>query len=612
MSRFTPQELTILDPSPLSSSYAETFVYAPSGQDEENLGYLYVAAEVYSNKTKKENAELLAEISAVMKNEYYRNTIVTPMSALRFTLKRTNNFLASQKKWLAPAAGLKLKIIVGSLKDKDLHLARLGDAAAMILRNDNLQRIIPPASAGFDATSWTFENIVSGELMAEDRIVLATNQIHRVDSEELAYKLKNKKLVEYLKASGDGIKNLALITLEPNKLPLMPLVEKGDKRDEKGKRERKKLKPTVLILILAAAVVATTAAALKIRNETAGNKKEAEGLLQEITDLNSKIPALIEVKNETEASELLKSAREKITRLEELGYFKTTRLTLERELAQTERGLKRVEEVDNIRRVVELENNSTGFEPADFALGRNKILIYGGNTVYRFDLNRREGSFVSTDKNQTVVSILEKPGDPNSTLVVTQDQITTIALDAANSKNIWSRSENDPILKQAAVYSQAFYLLGNNNLIYKLPFEISSTTNEILTGQLAPWTNNQEATSDPSTSLGAGKRHVTSFAVEGSIFALTENNKIFELANGELKSEKELSEKAIYLFTGSAHKNIYLLSSDEGLITVLDKNLNAITRYSHPELRGAVAVAVNSQEKVIYFLKGKTVYSFEI
>lgn len=610
MSRFTPQELTILDPSPLSSSYAETFVYAPANKDEENLGYLYAAAEVSSNKTKKENAELLAEITAVLKNEYYRNTIVAPLSALRFALKRTNNFLASQKKWLAPAAGLKLRVMAGSLKDKNLHLARLGDAAALILRNGNLQHIIPPAPAGLDTPAWSFENIVSGELTAEDRLVLATNQIHRLDKAELAYKLKNKKLVEYLKTQSDGIKILALITLEPHTpvSPLYPLspFSPHSKRDEKGKMgKRRRLKPMVLILILVLAVAATTAAALKIKKENAGDKKEAEVLLSEITDLKSKIPALLEVKNETEAQELLTSAREKLKRLEELGYFKTTRITLEQELTQTERNLKRVEEVGNVRTAVDLENNSAGFEPAGIALGRNKIMIYGGETLYRFDMNRKEGGFVSADKNQNIVSILEKPEDPNSALVVTQDQITTLALDSNSSygKNIWSRSENDPVFKQAAVYGRAIYLLGRNDLIYKLPFEIASSS-DLAFGKLETWTNQALITNY--------KLLITNFAVEGSIFGLTDAGVITEFVNGEPRNKNDLSEKSAWIFTTSSHKNIYALTPDEGLITVLDKNLNIVTRYSHPELKGARAVAVNSQERMVYFLKGKTVYSFEI
>ncbi|MBI2052225.1 MAG: hypothetical protein HYT38_00910 [Candidatus Sungbacteria bacterium] len=45
---------------------------------------------------------------------------------------------------------------------------------------------------------------------------------------------------------------------------------------------------------------------------------------------------------------------------------------------------------------------------------------------------------------------------------------------------------------------------------------------------------------------------------------------------------------------------------------ILDKNLNTKKRLFHPELAGTSSFVVNSQERVVYFLKGKTVYSFEI
>lgn len=626
MSKFASQELTILDDSPLSSAYAETFIYAPAAKDEENLGYLYLAAEASSNKAKKENARLVAEIAQTLKNEYYKNTIVTPLSAFRFALKRVNQLIAGETNWLAPAVGLKLKLLAGSLKDKSLHLARLGDGAAFILRNNNLQNIIPASNAAAASlassrakrartTNWSFENIISGELLNEDKVALATNEIHRLDSAELAYKLKNNNLVEYLKANSEGIRTLALITLEPLDPARGKRPAKPDEEDRPYRTNRTyKIKPILLVLVLLVVATAAVAAAVKTKSGSTQNKKEAEELVREINDINSKIPALAAVKNENEALELVQSAQEKLKHLAELKYFKTTQASLAQELDKLTSELKRVEEINNIRRVVDLENNSAGFEPRGLNLGRNKILIYGGASAYSFDLNRREGNFLSAEKDSDIVSILEKPEDPNSVLAATKDKIINITPNSPAPANIWSRSESEPVLKQATVYGQSFYFLGENGLIYKLPFEISSTTAEILPDELAVWINqNQIADNSPRSSSGeADKLLITGFEVEGSVYALAEGNAVVKFLNGELKNKKNLLEKVTDIFTGLTHKNIYLLSPEEGLVIVLDKDLNLKTRYSHPELRGAVSLAVNSQERLVYFLKGKTVYSFEI
>lgn len=612
MSEFTPEELTILDDSPLSSGYAETFAYTPS-KNEEGLGSLYIAAEIFSNKSRKENARLISDLANAIKNEYYKNTIVAPISALRFALKRANNLLSSQRNWFNPAAGLKLKIVAAVLKDRNLHLAKMGEATALILRNDNLQNIIAPSprltTAPDAAASWSFENIVSGELLENDAIVLATNQIHRIDETELVYKLKRRELGKYLKNSGEGVKSLALVALYPKKGPLTPISPPSSpllgKRVEmgiKGKMEKRKkwLKPAVLVLAVVILAATVAAVAVKIKRETAQNKKEAETLLASVSGLKDKIADLIQVKNETEANELLASATQKLSRLEELGLFRTTVSTLSRDLDETARGLLKLEEVKNVSRVLTLENNTADFEPRRISLGRNKIIVFGGNAFYKFDLNRKTGALESLETGDAVTAVMEKPDYSDVILAATRDRILEYG-SSPEVKTVWARAENQTELSEAALYRDAFYFLGKDGFIYKLLYEMSSTTSEIIPGEISLWTKDSNY-----------KLQVTSFAVEGSIFALADEHTIVELANGQKRNEVLLKESPAEIFTLSNHKNIYALAPAEGLIVVLDKNLNLKKRISHPELQGADSFVVNSQERMIYFLKGRTVYSFEI
>jgi len=237
---FTPEELTITDKTDLGTNYAETFVFMPASKDEEELGSLFITAEVASNKSKKENAELISEMAIVVKNEYYKNTLVTPLSALKFSLKRANGFLANKKAWLAPAVSLKFRVLISSLKENKLHLARLGETSAFILRNGNLQSITSHVNNPKNTAALSFENIISGELLANDHIVLATHQIHKIDENELAAKLQEKKLVDHLKKVDSGIKSLAMITLYPFS-PINPLISrKRDELGERGEKEKRK------------------------------------------------------------------------------------------------------------------------------------------------------------------------------------------------------------------------------------------------------------------------------------------------------------------------------------------------------------------------------------
>ncbi|MFY9493311.1 MAG: hypothetical protein WAP55_02455 [Minisyncoccia bacterium] len=618
---FIPEELAILDKSPLSSSYTETFVYTPS-EREANLGHLYIAAEVSSNKSKKENAQLVAELANTLKNEYYKNTIVTPLSALRFALKRANILLAAKKNWLTPSTALKLRMGAAALKDRNLHLAKLGEVSALILRGDELQSIIAASNAvtSDTTTSWSFENIVSGELLENDTIVLATNQIHKINESELTYKLQKRDLVRYLKNSGEGIKNLALVVLYPKKtspltpiIPMpAPLIAKPNKTyppsllwsyGGASRTNRTYLKPIILVLAVAVVAAGVAGVAFKIKREIAGNKKEAETLVQEVTDLKEKIATLIEVKNETEANELLVLTSQKLERLGQLGLFKTTRATLAQELAQISQSLLKLEAVSNVFTVLTLENNSADFEPSELALGKNKIIVFGANTLYKFDLNRKVGGLESLEPGDRIKAVMEKPDDPNIVFVATPDKITAYQT-LPQIKTIWARAENQPALAQISLYREAFYLLAEDGLIYKLPYLASSTTPEITVGDLTLWTKSDQTTNYSLLT--------TNFAVEGSIFGLVDKHTIIELANGQKRGEVTIAETIAKIFTLSNHKNIYALAPAEGVIVAWDKNFNLKRRLTHPELKGARSFVVNSQERVVYFLKGQTVYSFEI
>ncbi len=626
-SLFHPEELTIQDKSPIGSSYAETFVFVPSNKNEATLGSLFIVTEASSNKTKKENAELTSEVASVIKNEFYQNTLVTPMSALKFSLKRVNSLLNSKKNWLTPSSALKLKILIASLKENKLHIARMGDSTAFLLRDSSLQTIaMLPSSQNQNPLS--FENIISGELLPDDHILLATNQIYKIDEKEILKNLQEKKMVSHLSKTDNGIKSLALICIYPvkNNSPqktfgrpsasvvsnvikpsLVSIHNEANIPDytTPAKNRSKFFKIGIIVTILLIAISVITFTSLKIRNETSQNKKESEQLLQEVSDIKNKINDLIATNNETEANELLFSAQEKLKRLEELGYFKTTRSTLSDDLEKIYKEISKAETINKINKIFDLENNSVGFEPEKITLGKNKIFVLGGKNFYKFDFNKADGVFDSVEEGSKLVSSLLKPGNPNSQILITEDKIIE-ELGDSQDKIYWVRPENIPAIKDASFYANAIYLLNEDGFIYKMPFTLSSSTPTVNAGaenlvfdEAKVWTKKEE-----------GK--LESFSIEGSVFGLTDSNTLAELTNGEVKNKKNFSENINQVFTSVSYKNIYLFSPDNGLVIILDKNLNIKKRLSHNELIGAKSFFVNSQERIIYFLKNKTVFSFEI
>ena len=635
---FTPEELSLFNKSPLESAYVETFVYAPSSREEDELGHLYIVVEISSNKTKKENAEFVSRLVGAVKNEFYKNTIVTPLSALRFSLKRANKFLEEEKAWRSASANLKVRAIVASLKENNLHFAKLGDIEAMVMRGNNLQRIMD-MSASVIKQGLAFENIVSGEILKTDKIVLATSQIHKISENIIRQKLNEQDLAGYLKDDNSGLKTLGLIALYPKdfrsvkkedaKKDLPPLIYRPETNRPSLASKRfqttypiikkmPRIRMAAVVCVLAVCIITIMVVALKLRHDTEQNKKEAETLVNEISDLKEKTSAMLELKNESEAAELLKSAQEKMARLEELGYFKTTRFELASGLAEISKSLDKVENITSLRTLFGIEN-ADGFEPKEISAGKNKIFVFGGNSYYEYDLNRNAGSLNKLEDGIKIASIFPKPENPEKNIIVSQNkiydgnaEIWSGTLDATNSSDANNRS-SDPEgrrsgVVRARIYNNAFYILGDNSIIYKVSFEIGTST--LNAGELLLWTNNKN-------SGNAGQ--IGDFAVEGSIFALSDPmdpegsfHTVIEMANGDKRNQVEIKEGATKIFTSENHKNIYVLSPKEGMVIILNKNLNIQKRLSNQELKGAESFFVNSQERVIYFLKGKTVYSFEI
>ena len=625
---FEPEELSIFDKSPLESAYAETFVYAPSSREEDELGYLYMVVEISSNKTKKENAEFVSKFVGVIKNEFYKNTIVTPLSALRFSLKRANRFLEEEKAWRTASANLKIRTIAAALKENNLHFAKLGDTEAFILRGNSLQRVADMSVSAIKQ-NLAFENIVSGEVLKSDKIVLATSQIHKISENSIIQKLKERCLADYLQKDSSGLKTLGMIALYPKdfygggkeaaKKDLPPLIHRPEtnlppvasKRFLTARPMIKKIAMVAAVCVLAALAVTATVAALKIKHSSAQNKKEAETLVNEIADLKDKTSAMIALKNESEAGELLKSAQEKMARLETFGYFKTTRFELADELEKISKSLNKVENVANLRVVFNMENQPEELDPKEISAGKNKILAFSENSYYEYDLNRNIGALKKLADGIKIASILPKPESPEKNIVVTQDKMIE------GDSVLWAKPEDSvgAEIVQAEIYNDAFYILKDDSLIYKLPFETGligtpASSSTLSVGDLLLWTDTKEP---------ANQGQISNFAVDGSIFALSDpfdpngaSKTIVELANGKRRNKIETSEAVSKIFTSPSHKNIYALAPAEGLIISIDKNLNIKKRFSRPELKGAKSFFVNSQERVIYFLKDKTVYSFEI
>ncbi len=182
-------------------SLCDTFIYEPSNVEEEKLGNLYIAGQVYLKEDPKDESliYLMNLLASVIKREYYANSKRPPLTSLEQALKKANvtlNELAEKGStdWIG-----NLHLISGCLTGKILHLACSGNAKGILLRKGVLTDIgqIIPNLASEGMPFKTFTSVASGNLEEEDLIIFSTPTLwESISANELKDIIKSNTPIE--------------------------------------------------------------------------------------------------------------------------------------------------------------------------------------------------------------------------------------------------------------------------------------------------------------------------------------------------------------------------------------------------------------------------------
>jgi hypothetical protein len=170
----------------------DSFIYDPENVYEKKLGTLCLLGEIQN--ALPESKGFLNKLAQVIKKNYYTFSAKTSEKALSQSLKTANNFLSEEVKkdnvgWLG-----NLNLAVLSLDKSGLVFSKTGRLKILLIRggtvndigrNLNLQEIEPyPLKVFF--------NVVSGKLIADDVILVLTEEVFKFFSQEgLIGKIKN-------------------------------------------------------------------------------------------------------------------------------------------------------------------------------------------------------------------------------------------------------------------------------------------------------------------------------------------------------------------------------------------------------------------------------------
>ena len=148
----------------------ESFCYEPENEQEGKLGNLYIVAEIQD--TAINASQLLNNLASLIKQEYYSDFSQTPEKNFKKALEKVNKFLLNKAGEYGDIELLKkIDLTVFTLSSQwQIYLSKKGNIKTIISREKEIQEINQKPSK-------TIENITSGELLQNDKVMVFTEQV---------------------------------------------------------------------------------------------------------------------------------------------------------------------------------------------------------------------------------------------------------------------------------------------------------------------------------------------------------------------------------------------------------------------------------------------------
>ncbi len=141
----------------------KTFQYKPKDPHRAKKGRLYMAGEIYEKET-----PFLQELFEIAKDSYYENSS-RPEHSLKKALLEVNEFIKKSKK------GKKGNIALLCSKSFDIHFSRIGEMKILLLSNNKIEDIGKELN---NSHSDSFQNLISGKISKNEKLVIATPEIY--------------------------------------------------------------------------------------------------------------------------------------------------------------------------------------------------------------------------------------------------------------------------------------------------------------------------------------------------------------------------------------------------------------------------------------------------
>ena len=311
--------------------------------------------------------------------------------------------------------------------------------------------------------------------------------------------------------------------------------------------------------------------------------------------------------DEEKANNLFQEAWQKILPQTEAGAILKDEATLiKKSIEESLAPLNKLEKISEPEVLSEFKPAEAGLVPQKIILLDSALYSFNpfSSTLYKFDLNKNEGKKISANWHLKSAAIFN-----DLVLFFARNSDSLPIVSFLNEKDEWQEKK---IEFPSADFSFDIFSTFKSNLYF-----LDKKSGEIVKYSSLNLAEDKSAFGNPWFSSGT-KRAVSakSMSLDGSLWILTEDNKIDRYSGGVYKETLEINlfpylEKPTEFLVSKTSPFIYLLEPAQKRIIILNKNGKIFKQYQSEKFDNLLDFAVSKDETTIWLLNDSKVFKIE-
>ena len=586
----------------------------------------------YARSTAQGIIDILEEVFFEKKSE------LNSYERLENALKEINLIISHLKEKRGEQSIGTISAIIAVFSGNELHLTQSKNAEAYLIRNEKLSLI----SEGLaDKSDDVFVNIASGELMPDDKIILATSRLLRITTQSQLVNISKDGVTEALDAIRElvlnendinlgvtcintklshriSLKKLEGISEHPFVIKLKKLIHKAASSIPKnwipknlpldkipfikiGMKRKKINKKTILIALVVASILLIISILFLAGGRRDDALREEYRIHIEALNQDLHVATTKGYSNDKEtANAILDKTEREVRDILATRYFRHESLALLDKVQNIRDSVNNTKRLKDLKPYIDLSIKHENVEALGMVNLNDNIFAFGYNTLYEIVLDQVLNPKL-IDENEVIIKSAAMEDKGIIAFLSQSGRIIEYNDGQFNFMN--TEDENWQTAIDIAAYSKYIYLLSPaKNQIYKY----------------ARLRSKYSGASEYNTDVELND--AISLAIDGNIYILKKGGEIIKIYKSKKQTftiedmATDISE-ATSIYTAPEINNLYILDPNGKRVIIIEKGKTIARYYGQiifEDLEDIRGVYVDKNEEKLYLLTKEKIYQVEL